>query len=267
MPATKASMAATGAALEAVMGRGSRLDENGSHMECSVEGCSDLMYARSWCGKHYARWRETGDPETPRRDTRVDLTGQRFGMLRVVGRGKSEDHRTRPGDRRLQRSLWEVLCDCGGTAIVATQRLRNGHTTTCGCRNGMSDQSLVIESVRRIYVRNAAERGVEWRLTAAEVEALIFLPCHYCKTHGSNEITVRKTPWVYNGIDRVDNSKGYLAENAVPCCKTCNFMKGAASRDEFLAAVDRIAFAYRTLPAPVHVPNLWNDPRREADRG
>ena len=29
---------------------------------CSVEGCSRARWARGWCGTHYQRWRNTGDP-------------------------------------------------------------------------------------------------------------------------------------------------------------------------------------------------------------
>ena len=32
---------------------------------CSVEWCSSDAWARGWCGRHYARWRNTGSPITP----------------------------------------------------------------------------------------------------------------------------------------------------------------------------------------------------------
>jgi hypothetical protein len=34
----------------------------------------------------------------------------------------------------------------------------------------------------------------------------------------------------YNGIDRVDNEKGYLVENCVPCCFTCNSLKKSVTK-------------------------------------
>lgn len=45
--------------------------------------------------------------------------------------------------------------------------------------------------------------------------------CHYCGKSGPN------------GIDRVDNSKGYLKTNCVPCCKHCNYVKGDLSIADF----------------------------------
>lgn len=43
-----------------------------------------------------------------------------------------------------------------------------------------------------------------------------------------------------NGIDRVDNSKGYTSDNCVPCCWACNNAKKNNSSSEFLAWVDGV---------------------------
>jgi len=37
-----------------------------------------------------------------------------------------------------------------------------------------------------------------------------------------------------NGIDRVDNSCGYVTNNIEPCCRTCNFMKKDLNYDIFI---------------------------------
>jgi hypothetical protein len=38
---------------------------------------------------------------------------------------------------------------------------------------------------------------------------------------------------VFNGIDRVDNTKGYTLENCVPCCTRCNLAKHTMSLTAF----------------------------------
>lgn len=53
----------------------------------------------------------------------IDRTGQRFGRLTVLGRAPSE-----PGHTR-----WNCRCDCGASVVVATNKLPNGHTQSCGC--------------------------------------------------------------------------------------------------------------------------------------
>jgi hypothetical protein len=40
--------------------------------------------------------------------------------------------------------------------------------------------------------------------------------------------------FIYNGIDRVDNNKGYTIENCVPCCTAVNYAKLDMSYSDFI---------------------------------
>jgi len=53
-------------------------------------------------------------------------------------------------------------------------------------------------------------------------------PCYYC---GNEPI---------NGIDRLDNSKGYVSDNCIPCCSICNWMKHKKNVIDFLYQVYKI---------------------------
>ena len=57
---------------------------------------------------------------------KLDLTGQRYGHLTVLGPARNVGTRT----------AWRCLCDCGQETVVKTNHLRCGHTKTCGCQNG-----------------------------------------------------------------------------------------------------------------------------------
>lgn len=58
------------------------------------------------------------------KNKKIDLVGQRFGRLVVVGYLGAK---TRNGQ-------WACECDCGETqAVVSTCHLRSGHTQSCGC--------------------------------------------------------------------------------------------------------------------------------------
>lgn len=54
---------------------------------------------------------------------KLDLTGQRFGKLTVL----------EPAANVSTKTAWLCRCDCGKEAVVTTQRLRDGHRTSCGC--------------------------------------------------------------------------------------------------------------------------------------
>lgn len=58
----------------------------------------------------------------------IDITGERFGRLLVLG--VSEQKQTSGRSK-----MWDCLCDCGNTVTVSGQSLRNGHTRSCGCLN------------------------------------------------------------------------------------------------------------------------------------
>jgi hypothetical protein len=53
----------------------------------------------------------------------IDLTGQRFGRLLVIGRAPKIKHDT----------LWRCYCECGVECVVAAGNLRRGATRSCGC--------------------------------------------------------------------------------------------------------------------------------------
>lgn len=75
-------------------------------------------------GGHVELIREA-PPKLKRGPKPVDLTGQRFGRLTVVGRAE-----TRP-DRRGAR--WECACSCGGSRTVSADSLKRGQSQSCGC--------------------------------------------------------------------------------------------------------------------------------------
>ena len=56
----------------------------------------------------------------------IDLTGKRFGRLTVL-RFSHKDS--------LRKTFWECLCSCGNKTTVYSQKLKTGHTKSCGCLN------------------------------------------------------------------------------------------------------------------------------------
>lgn len=57
----------------------------------------------------------------------------------------------------------------------------------------------------------------ECDFTRAAYEEIVGLGCYYCGAEIRTGV----------GLDRIDNHKGYLIENCLPCCGFCNSVRGA----------------------------------------
>jgi 5-methylcytosine-specific restriction endonuclease McrA len=164
--------------------------------------------------------------------------------------------------RRVGARGARLVCDCRGTEYVArlANLLSKKPTLSCGCLNreqvaaGRARSDLVRlpegragrNAVLGTYKLGARKRGFCWELTEDHFDRLIAQDCVYC---GSPPASVKKKDsggrcyngdFVYNGIDRVDNTVGYTAWNVVTCCGTCNSAKKSMTLDEFMAWIARI---------------------------
>lgn len=69
-----------------------------------------------------------------------------------------------------------------------------------------------------IKIRNSAHRrSINFEITEEFVGDLTNQECFYCGTETTESLR--------NGIDRLDNTKGYVENNCRSCCGTCNNMK------------------------------------------
>jgi len=83
------------------------------------------------------------------------------------------------------------------------------------------------------YIKGAKSRDLEWSITKEEFISFWGRDCHYC---GSEIPTV--------GLDRIDSSIGYVMDNILPCCTTCNRMKNSHSTNYFIEHIKKIANHY-----------------------
>ena len=105
-------------------------------------------------------------------------------------------------------------------------------------------------SVKRVlwnYRRVAREKGVAFTLTLKDFTWLIAQPCHYC---GKPPLQKDRN-FLYNGLDRKDNKKGYTRTNVVPACKICNSIKGQYLTYGEMLLIGSTLIGYRkTRPGP-----------------
>jgi hypothetical protein len=81
------------------------------------------------------------------------------------------------------------------------------------------------------YVKNAKKRNINFTLSKNIFNSLIIQKCFYCNYIKDSEV---------NGIDRIDNNKGYIEDNVVSCCQNCNTMKGSQHPLEFIDKLQMI---------------------------
>ncbi len=95
-----------------------------------------------------------------------------------------------------------------------------------------------------MYRRSARRRGVTWRVARATFDRLIDDDCAYCDAPPNNVMRTgradRLREFRYNGIDRIDNDRGYVVGNVVTCCITCNRAKSDLTHADFLAGIGRL---------------------------
>lgn len=165
------------------------------------------------------------------------MVGKRFGSLVVVKRHEKNDSSDKP--------LYECLCDCGKTSIVGGYHLRAGVTKSCGCQQMVNaikthtklEGEASFNVIYAEYRSRARRKGYEFEFDKEGFREITSQNCYYC---GGSPIQVQRSRqgkmnglYVYNGIDRVDSTKGYTLDNTVPCCKVCNFMKMNMTEERF----------------------------------
>lgn len=161
----------------------------------------------------------------------VDLTGRKFGRLTVIKRSYPN---TKWGHTR-----WLCKCSCGKEKIITGDNLKDGDTKSCGClKKGIVCLSLGLANMRakiNWYKFNARKKGLRYTLTEKQFKNLTQQDCHYCGLSPSNICNGKGTfgTYTYNGLDRIDNNKGYIVDNVVSCCKTCNHAKNNSTIQEF----------------------------------
>jgi hypothetical protein len=85
----------------------------------------------------------------------------------------------------------------------------------------------------KTYQRNAKKLGRQFLLTLEDFLFLVASECEYCGRKPEQAGGM--------GVDRVDNSLGYLFSNCVSCCEPCNDLKRVMGIKEFLTQVELIA--------------------------
>lgn len=175
----------------------------------------------------------------------VDLTERIFGHVEVLYRNGTKVYLCPSG--KVTKPLWFCRCNGKGRKCKKTFTTDSGHllgdrVNSCGCLRSYKTTSPYTY-LFGAYRGKAKVAGREFSLSKEYFIQLIKAACYYCGLPPVQKLTTvlpAHSDFLYNGIDRIDSSKGYIEGNVVSCCKICNEMKMDRSQVEFLQQVEAI---------------------------
>jgi hypothetical protein len=188
----------------------------------------------------------------------INMIGQRFGRLVVIEKAEKLKN------SKNTYAHWSCQCDCGNIKVVSGNSLRNGSSISCGClreERKLPKGISAFHSIYNVYKSNAKNRNLTFDLEYMIFEKLINQNCFYC---GSAPCQIKKNKggnggYIYNGIDRIDSSKGYTEDNVVTCCGECNKRKSDSPQREFYSWVDRVhTHSHRNDSIPVNISQMFS---------
>lgn len=114
-------------------------------------------------------------------------------------------------------------CDCGRTTVLSIGHLVNKKENSgcVACSRETPDKWVATMNTARSQ-GTRTRPYINWTLTVDQYKLIATSNCHYCGEIPKNNGRY----FTLNGIDRVDNSAGYVDGNCVPCCSLCNRAKG-----------------------------------------
>ena len=115
-------------------------------------------------------------------------------------------------------------------------------TKSCGCLRRIEAGEANFKRLHRGYKGSAKSKGISFDLSIEEFRSLVKQKCFYCNTEPLQQSNRKFSNGIYlfNGIDRIDNTKGYTKANTKPCCFICNRAKGNLPYKDFLLWIQRI---------------------------
>lgn len=154
-----------------------------------------------------------------------DLTNKKFGKLLVVN---LNSHRIIIEPKRKRtRTYWNCICECGNKTIVESSHLKDGHTTSCGCK--VKEQR---EKFKTQNLKNGLSNTRIWRIYWNMINRCYNSSIKMYNWYGARNIKVcdewlsknngfiNFCEWAFkNGytenltLDRINNNGNYMPKN------------------------------------------------------
>jgi hypothetical protein len=157
---------------------------------------------------------------------------------------------------KCKHTYYKCKCDCGNIVETQADKLKSGHTSSCGCffREMSSQRALNNRkhSPQMVTIKRIFKNYSDGDLSIEDFIELSQKECHYCKTKpyrkfnmcalqpNASEYKKQNGEFIYNGLDRIDSLKSHTKDNVVPCCYKCNKYKSDMSLEEFKSKIKKL---------------------------
>lgn len=166
---------------------------------------------------------------------KIDISGQKFGMLFALDYSHTEN----------KRRFYNCLCDCGIYTKVARKLLVRGDTKSCGCQwrlsnkkhsswRGFGDIPMDFYSNAK---RGAKSRNIDFDITIEYLWELLLKQGYKCALSGLDLQFGEKRKDNQNksiSLDRIDSSVGYICGNVQFIHKHINIIKNKFNESYFI---------------------------------
>ena len=192
------------------------------------------------------KWLVEYDIPTKAKFSIKDLTNKRFGKL-VAIKFVEKSNRSEK-NRHKSKAFWLCNCDCGKSLVTNTSSLTKGLTKSCGClRKDISYRGF--EDLSGSYInrikKGATSRGLDYNVSDKYLWDLFVNQNKKCKLSGlSIELVTdytNKHELNTASLDRIDNDKGYIADNVMWVHRDLNMMRRKHSVEYFISVCESVA--------------------------
>ena len=176
---------------------------------------------------------------------------EKFNYLTVIGvEHVMKRIKTERRNKYCKITYFICKCICGKQKHILANNVKQGSIKSCGCKKTEITKKKIQKYYTKKYTHPVEGRffsdykchGKEFLLSFKEFIKLVNSNCYYCGAVPSllrGNKTKSRTK-LLNGIDRLDSSIGYVFNNCVPCCTTCNKAKAEMTVEQFRSWIVKI---------------------------